>query len=433
MNKTDVLIIGAGASGLMAAYQLTKAGKTVTVLEARNRTGGRIHSINNELFFKHAEFGAEFIHGNLPVTLSMLQEAGIPYSNAGGEAWEYNDGSFKKSEQFDAGWDRLLEKLKELKKDMPANDFVQQHFPGEDFEKLRESVWNYVSGYDTADPRKASAFALRSELENDDENAQYRPKGGYCMLINYLANACRAAGNQIVLNTVVKEVLWEKHNVKLIAANNDTYYADKLIIALPLGVLKANSGEHGALTFHPAVIKQIEAIHQLGFGAVIKVLLEFDQPFWEHGALEMPEGEGLKNMGFLFIGEAIPTWWTQSPQRSTLLTGWLGGPAAFDKKDLSDDEILQLSLISLSNVFKIPTEKLKAKLVAWRTANWTADPFTRGSYAYDTVSSPAARMVLDKPIEDTLYFAGEYLYDGPAMGTVEAALTSGMKAAKKVI
>jgi monoamine oxidase len=65
--------------------------------------------------------------------------------------------------------------------------------------------------------------------------------------------------------------------------------------------------------------------------------------------------------------------------------------------------------------------------------NWTADPFTRGSYAYDTIEAPGARKILNAPINNTIYFAGEYLYDGPAMGTVEAALTSGVEIAKGII
>ncbi|RYZ99000.1 MAG: FAD-dependent oxidoreductase [Sphingobacteriaceae bacterium] len=433
MKKTDVLIIGAGAAGLMAASQLVKAGKKVTVLEARNHTGGRIHTLRNTLFFKNAELGAEFIHGNLPITLALLKDARIAYHTSAGEMWEYCDGSFKKSEQFAEGWDLLLKKLKQLKKDMPINDFVQQQFAEEKYAALRENVWNYVSGYDTADPRKASAFALRNEWLHEDENAQYRITNGYCSLIKYLAGISKSAGNEIILNAVVKEVLWKKGDVKVTTTDDVIYEAEKVIIALPLGVLQADKHEIGAISFHPAIPEQNTAINSMGFGAIIKVLLKFDKPFWEGKDIEGLAGQSLKNMGFLFTEEAIPTWWTQTPQHSALLTGWLGGPAANDKKDHSADEILMLVLISLSNVFKISTEELKAKLIAWHVANWTAEPYTRGSYAYDTIESPAARKVLVKPVENTLYFAGEYLYDGPAMGTVEAALTSGMKTAGKVL
>jgi len=108
MQTTDVLIIGAGAAGLMAAYRLSASGKKVIVLEARNHTGGRIHTISHESFFKHAELGAEFIHGDLPVTLNLLKEADIKYSPAGGEMVRYEKGQFLGDGGFIENWDLLL-------------------------------------------------------------------------------------------------------------------------------------------------------------------------------------------------------------------------------------------------------------------------------------------------------------------------------------
>src|ERR1700748_2470350 len=99
MRNIEVLIIGAGAAGLMAEYTLTRAGKNVTVLEARNRIGGRIHTLDDASFFKHAELGAEFVHGNLPVTLRLLHEAGLEYYSAWGEMWHYHEGKFSKEPQ----------------------------------------------------------------------------------------------------------------------------------------------------------------------------------------------------------------------------------------------------------------------------------------------------------------------------------------------
>jgi monoamine oxidase len=171
----------------------------------------------------------------------------------------------------------------------------------------------------------------------------------------------------------------------------------------------------------------------MGFGSIIKILLEFDEIFWESKAITKMAGADLSTMGFLFTEEAIPTFWTQAPAHSPLLTGWLGGPPAYAQKDTPDEAVLQLALTSLSNIFKIDPITLKDKLIAWNVANWTAEPFTRGSYGYDKVESPQARKLLLQPVESTIYFAGEYLYDGPAMGTVEAALTSGKNIAEMIL
>jgi len=433
MESADVIIIGAGAAGLMAAHTLVRSGKTVTVLEARNRIGGRIHTISADGFSLPVELGAEFIHGDLPVTLHLLKEAAIDDCDVSFEMWQHHEGTFKQSEEFVEGWENFLKKVNQLESDMPIQYFLKQNFAGEAYIKMRSQIENYVSGYDTANVNDAGTFALRNEWNHEDEDAQHRVKGGYSKMIRYLAEACRNAGNNIVLGNAAKEITWKKDAVKVITVNGATYKAAKVIVALPLGVLQVPKEAEGAIAFYPALYEHIKAIENIGFGAVIKILLEFDEIFWEGDAVTKSAGADLSTMGFLFADEEIPTFWTQAPCHSPLLTGWLGGPPAYNKKDLSADAILQLTLTSLSNIFNIDTNLLKGKLIAWNVSNWTAEPYTRGSYAYDMVKSPQARTVLRHPVEQTVYFAGEYLYDGPAIGTVEAALTSGKNVAEMIL
>lgn len=432
MKNCDVLIVGAGAAGLMAAYKLSAAGRSVMVLEARGRLGGRIHTFQNELFFKEAEQGAEFIHGDLPVTLELLKTAGIDIQQAVGDMWRFANGEFKDDNGATPDWGLLMERLDDLTEDCSIEEFLQREFAGDEYEALRDAVRRFVAGYDSADPQDASAFALRSEWQNEDDDAQYRVKGGYSNMINFLADECKAKGVGIYLNSVVTDIYHESDNVQAIVAGGDVYYARHLIIALPLGILKATSGE-GAVKFHPQLPQHTKAFQDMGFGSIIKLLLEFDTFFWEGEDVAALSGRDPKQMGFILSDEAIPTWWTQSPLRSRVITGWLGGPPAAAKLHATDEELLELALQSLSNIFKRSADELRNKLVAFNCANWTADPYTRGSYAYDRVASANARKVLSKAIDDRLFFAGEYLYEGPAMGTVEAALTSGSEAAKKII
>ncbi|MBS7563466.1 FAD-dependent oxidoreductase [Mucilaginibacter sp. Bleaf8] len=433
MEKADVLIIGAGAAGLMAAYTLAKAGKQVTVLEACNRTGGRIHTLGNSLFFKQAEVGAEFVHGQLPVTLELLQQAGIGYSPIDGEMWQYRNGTFTKNAGMIEGWDLLMKKLNALKEDTTLDAFLETHFTDIKFEELKTSVRRYAAGYDTSDPARVSMLALRNEWLHEDDEHQYRIEGGYCALIQYLANEVKANNGQIYLNEPVTELHWQQGNAKVITAEQNSYEADKVIIALPLGVLQAPANQQGAVTFYPPIVAQAEAIQKMGFGAIIKVLLQFDNAFWEDEITEQLAGESLKDMLFLFSDEQIPTWWTQAPAHVPLLTGWLGGTPAEEWKALSPEEVLTNALQSLSNIFNRSVDGLKEQLVAWHVANWTAEPYTRGSYAYDTIDTPDALKVLSQPVEDTLFFTGEYMYSGTAMGTVEAALTSGQNVAKQIM
>jgi monoamine oxidase len=433
MENADILIIGAGAAGLMAAYTLAKGGKKVTVLEACNRTGGRIHTIDQASFFSQAELGAEFVHGNLPVTLSLLHDAGIPYQPAGGEMWQYSAGTFTKDAGMITDWDLLMQKLDTLEQDMTLNDFLEQYFADAKYDELRSSVLKYAAGYDTSDPSRVSALALRSEWQNEDEGAQYRIAGGYCRLIQHLAEGIKQAGSTVYLNAPVTYMEWQAGRVKATVLDGEVYEAAKVIFAIPLGVWQAPAKTKGVITVEPAIPQQLQALQNMGFGAVIKVLLQFDELFWEDAVTQELVGNSLKEMAFLFSEEAIPTWWTQAPRHSTLLTGWLGGPCAVQWKDKPAEEILQFSLESLAHIFNRSPEELKAKLVASHIANWTADPYIYGSYAYDTVHTAESLKLLNEPVENTLYFAGEFMYEGTAMGTVEAALTSGRDVALNIL
>lgn len=433
MNKADILIVGAGATGLMAARTLTKSGKKVIVLEARGRCGGRIHTINGESFFKNTELGAEFIHGDLPVTLNLLKEAGIAYQPTYGEMWQYKDGRFDKEGSPIEGWPLLMEKLKTIDRDVSINEFLDREFAGDEYNDLKYSVRQFAAGYDSADPDKGSTFALRNEWLSDDEDAQYRVKGGYGKIVEYLEEAVENAGGSIILNSIIKEVQWQPGHVKAITDNGAVYEAGQLLIALPLGVLQADKDQKAAIVFNPPIAAQMNAINKMGFGAIVKILLEFDEPFWLDKQTEALAGGSLENMSFLLSAEEIPTWWTQAPLPGPVITGWLGGPVAATKKDVPDVDILRQSLQSLSNIFERDIDELKDKLVASRVMNWTNDSFTLGSYAYDTVNASVFRDMLEKPVDNTLFFAGEYLYEGPAMGTVEAALTSGGEVAKRMI
>lgn len=416
--ENSIIVIGAGAAGLMAAYTLVKAGKKVTILEARDRIGGRIHTLHNAHSFK-TELGAEFIHGDLPLTLKLLKEAGIATQPAIMNMWRYNNGQFAREENQIEHWDLLMKKLDELKDDMPIAAFLDKYFVGEQYESMKRSVKQFVAGYDTADPTKASTFSLRAEWQGEDDDAQHRIPDGYSALTGYLAEQLKAAGNEIELNTIVKNIHWQTGQVQVITTNDKTYQAGQLIIALPLGILQLNKAEDKAIQFHPPLPDHSAAFQQMGFGSIIKVLLHFDAPFWE----EETNG-GIKDQAFIFTDEIIPTWWTQG-KGNPLLTGWLGGGKAYELKDKTDEEIWRLALQGLSKLFKMDIGILKKRLVAWNVANWTTDLYTRGSYAYDMVESGNARQILNKPVNNTLFFAGEYLYSGPAMGTVEAALNSG--------
>jgi monoamine oxidase len=427
VTNTDVLVIGAGAAGLMAARTLAKAGVNVLVLEARDRIGGRIHTITD--LGQTAELGAEFIHGQLPVTLGLLKEAAIPVLDAAGDMWRHEDGKFNQSHEIAPHWDELMQKLKLVRKDISLSEFLQKYFADDKYADMREKLKSFASGYDTADPDKASTISMRREMESEDDGHQYRIEGGYGNLTAWLKKEIIEKGSDIQLNQAVTTLNWQPGRVLATAANGNTYQAAKVIITVPINILQANKTEAGALTFQPPIPETEKAIMQMGMGAVIKILLKFTDIFWKEQAIKQGANHSITGMSYLFSDEVIPTYWTQTPGKRALLTGWIGGPAAARLKHSTDAHILQLTLQSLSNIFKLCVSDLQQKLVTSKIVNWTTDPFTLGSYSYTTVATKQALKVLMKPIADTLYFAGEAIHDGPETGTVEAALASGQRVA----
>src|ERR1043165_1936350 len=123
----DVIIIGAGAAGLMAARELTRAGKRILILEARDRIGGRIYTFSGNGFSVPVEAGAEFIHGEAKVTMDVLKEYGIAYAKTDGAFKQIRQGE-QRGEITGEQYGKLEKLLKGLKHDMPVDDFLDRYF-----------------------------------------------------------------------------------------------------------------------------------------------------------------------------------------------------------------------------------------------------------------------------------------------------------------
>ncbi len=426
MNSSNTIIIGAGAAGLITALELTKAGKKVIVLEARNRIGGRCYTFSGDYFTTSVELGAEFIHGELPLTLKLLKEAGIKYEAVSGDNFQFRNGEIKQSEFFMEHWAEFEQALKKVQEDQTLDEFLQQYFHEKKYAGLRKSVKQFATGYDTADSKRVSLFSLRDEwLSDHEEETQFRIPGGYIQLMDYLANEIKKLGGEIILDSIVRHVNWQKGLINVITTGNASFTSKNLVLTVPLGILTLNGNETGAIIFNPDLPKKRKAATEMGFGAIIKILIEFTDPFWEE--------KGLINLQFLFSEEKIPTWWSQNPQQNNVLTGWLGGKAEDEMQHLNDDEILQEAVSSLAHIFNVDASFITQKIVSAKVYNWTADPFTRGSYSYATLQTQSALKILKTPVAQTIYFAGEALFEGEQLGTVEAALVSGLEVAKEIL
>ncbi|HTB08153.1 MAG TPA: NAD(P)/FAD-dependent oxidoreductase [Bacteroidia bacterium] len=433
MAKENVVIIGAGAAGLMAALTLSRDGYKVTVIEAENRVGGRIFTLHNDSFKMPIELGAEFIHGDLPVTINLLEEAGIPYEETGGSFWNAQRGQLKQGFASIPDMKLLEEKLKALQEDMSIDNFLERHFSEDKYTMLSSFVRSFSQGYDAADTSRASTFSFRSEWLKDDEESQYRIQDGYGKLIDYLAKKCKDIGCNIVLSKAVTEIKWSKNSVEVITEDENSYNAEKVIVTIPVGLLQAPAGTEGALTFTPPIPEKMKAIEAIGFGAVIKLVLQFKTSFWKEQKMVDRFGENIKYLGFLVSDSPIPTWWTQMPDDVPVLTGWLGGPKAKELNSYYDEDILHLAFNSLGHIFGIKVETLKEELEASYIINWANEPFSLGGYSYATVEGVKYQKNINAPIENTIFFAGEGFHTDAEIGTVEAALASGLNTAKEIL
>jgi monoamine oxidase len=417
---SQIIVLGAGAAGLMAGKMLAFAGEKVLIVDARNRIGGRINTVSAGSFSRAVEAGAEFIHGKLPLTFSLVKEAGGKVIEVRGRLYEIEKGVLKKA-KLDRQWVTVTRALEDLQADIPLSQFMSDRFPKEKYPSLHQMVTRFVQGYDGADPQRVSAMAIREEWKSDHDD-EYRVDPGYCCITNHLSEQLLSRHAELVLGTEVKSVSWKRGHVRLSTSTGQTLSGDKLVITVPLPVL-----QKGLIEFNPALPSHIAASKDIGYGGVIKFLIEFNQSFWDDRIMR-----DFKNMRFIFSDAKIPTWWSQRPLRTPLLTGWLGGPAAMEVQHDAEG-LYHDALISLAYILKTDIATLRREVTSHHVTDWVSDPYSQGAYAYSTVRSRDARAVLVKPVENTLFFAGEALYDGPEMGTVEAALVTGRDVALKII
>jgi len=419
----DVIIVGAGAAGLSAARILINSGKSVCILEARDRIGGRIHTICGEGFSVPVEAGAEFMHGELPLTKALTKEANVSYRSGSGRTWTVENNQLTEGDLFHEDWGILMDCMNKLDRDMTIGDFLRTYFCDPKYDSLTDAVKSFVQGYDAADAEKASAFALREEWNSEDIKG-FRPERGYSQLMDYLLAVIQKRGGEVKLSTVVSKIIWKPQHVVLVTDKNEKFESHTVLITAPVAILKRH-----AIVFEPSLLKHEEALQFLEVGGVIKFLVEFKDRIWERKDSSMYRQ--MPGLNFLFSDAFVPTWWTQTPAGVPLLTGWLAGPVIQNIQQ-DDATLLNNAFKSLAYLFGCTVEQLSNEVRAAKVINWAVDSYAFGAYGYKTLKTASALKIFSEPVENTLYFAGEALYDGTEMGTVEAALASGEDVSKRM-
>lgn len=431
----DVLILGAGAAGLTAAIELARAGLSVTLLEARDRIGGRIFTRHDSDNYP-VELGAEFIHGRPPEILNLLHQHNITYSQVTGQPWCLRNQLLRPCDFF-SQVDDLLEQMDDRFPDESFLDFLARHpdAPPE----IRDRATAYVTGFNAADPADVSVNWLvgsrRAEEKNHGEHA-YRMKGGYATLLNIFHAQLHDSGATLHLDTLAQSIRWSRGQVEIVATRNGeriTYSAPRALITVPLAILQSKPGTPGAIEFLPALPPPKQnALSFFEMGKVIRITLRFRERFWDN--LRPDGAHALQSMGFLFtLDEHFPTWWTTMPDPLPLITAWAPFRAAERLSGSSSTFAFEPALDSLGNALNFDRKKLDGLIEAAFVHDWQSDPFSRGAYSYVKVGGENAPRNLAAPLDNTLFFAGEATDISFNTGTVHGAIASANRAVAEIV
>jgi monoamine oxidase len=436
MKEPETIVIGAGAAGLAAARTLSDAGRAVTVLEARPRIGGRILTVHDRGWPLPVELGAEFMHGEAEATREIADRAGLAVVELPDAHVWAERGRIRPMGEV---WTRLgkaLRKIDTRTADVSLARFLARHrVPG----PQRALARVFIEGYYAAHVDRVSAHSLASGADEIDEpQRQYRLADGYFGIVAWLRAALDPERAQVRMGSVVEEVRWRRGHVVVIyrsagGARPKAIEARSAVITLPLGVLKAQEGEAGAVRFDPMPRALRDAVDRLEVSQVCKVVLRFREPVWEKTGFFRRRAS--RGVGVTFLHDRtgdFPTWWAARPWQAPIMTAWAGGPRADALADLDEAALLDRALAGLGRMLDVPRARLGEQLESWRTHDWRRDPYSRGAYSYVGVFGLPAQRALARPVEGTLFFAGETT-EPDEMGTVAGALASGRRAARRIL
>jgi len=269
----------------------------------------------------------------------------------------------------------------------------------------------YVEGFNAAFADKISVQSLLQDAEASnviDGERAFRFLAGY----DQLPELMLSGGVNLRLDSPVKEVRWREGEVSAFTGHG-RFVAEKLIVTVPLPLLQLNT-----IGINPEPVEVLRAARRLAMGQVMRVTVCFRERFWEEKA----------DFSFLHsLDQAVPTWWSTLPVYAPVLVGWAAGPHFRPNLNLRD------AVRSLAAILGMLDEKVERQIVTTYFHDWCADPFARGAYSYTPAGSIGVHAEIAKPVENTLFFAGEHTETGGHSGTVHGAILTGQRAARQVL
>jgi monoamine oxidase len=408
-SEVDVAIIGAGAAGLGAAHALANSGLSAIVLEARDRVGGRGHTIlaAPDILF---DVGCGWLHSadkNSFVEIAARLNFEIDKSRPPWREQSF-DAGFPQEERLDfmnaldAFYDRARQAADQAAKsgrDAAANICLQ---PGNRWNPMIDAISTYVNGCEL------DQVSILDMEAYEDTGINWRVRHGYGALMTAYGE-----GLPVALNTQVTRIDHSGKRVRL-ETSQGTLSAAKVIVTVPTNLIASES-----IRFHPALPTKVDAARGLPLGLADKVVLALSEPE------ALPKDGNLRGATMRTATGAFHL----RPFGQPCIEGFFGGRFAQELEDAGDGAIAAQAIDEISALLG---SDFRRKLKPLAASRWAHDPFARGSYSHALPGHALARAVLAAPVDDRLFFAGEATSPN-FFTTAHGARDSGERAAGEII
>jgi monoamine oxidase len=404
-SSIDVAIIGAGAAGLSAAHALQNSGLSVLVLEARDRVGGRAHTITPApgIVF---DLGCGWLHSanknrfvGVADQLNFEIDKTLPpwRDRAVGNVFPQDErADFIRS--LDAFFDRA-EQAAKGGRDAPADTCLE---PGNRWNPMIDAVSSYINGCEL---NQVSILDLDAY---EDTEINWRLRRGYGALMAAYGASCPLA-----LNCEVSLIDHSGKQIR-IETSQGTLAANKVIVTVSTNLLADEM-----IRFHPALPEKIDAALSLPLGLADKVMLALDEPE------ALPKDGNLRGAT---MRTAMGSYHLR-PFGQASIEGYFGGSFAQELEEAGEGAF---AAQSIDEIAALLGNDYRRKLKPLAESRWSHDPFARGSYSHALPGHAGKRAVLAAPVDGRLFFAGEATSPN-FFSTAHGAGDSGERAAREVI
>src|SRR3984893_1219662 len=404
-SQIDIAIPGAGAAGLGAARALQNSGLSTIVLEARDRVGGRGHTIMAapDITF---DLGCGWLHSadkNRFVGIAEQLNFEIDKTRPPWREQSF-DAGFPLQERIDfiraldAFYDRA-EQAAESGRDSAASDYLEA---GNRWNPMIDALSTYING------SELDRVSILDMDAYEDTEINWRVRRGYGALMTAYGAPCPLA-----LNTQVTLIDHSGTPVR-IETSRGTLTANKVIVTVPTNLIADE-----AIRFHPTLPAKLEAARGLPLGLADKVLLALEKPE------ALPKDGNLRGAT---MRTAMGSFHLR-PFGQACIEGYFGGRFARQLEEAGDGA---LAAEAIDEIAALLGNDFRKKLKPLAESRWSHDPFARGSYSHALPGHAGKRAELAAPFDDRLFFVGEATSPN-FFSTAHGARDSGERAAGEVL